>query len=304
MPIRIVLVLSLIALATDARAHDGPVSALQFENPPQLELVEILERWKTGFGGCDRPGRLTFYRVIQDEIFWTAKESQCEFFWDGNGNWQLVVNPFRVNSWGVVLVPRGSFRPHVDARYTRVADDAKMLGQSGNEFIVVDLARDSFEAWPALQRQNFVFNWLGFPHATLLIREMPRQLVGPGWPDTPGDWTDSWEWTVLSQNSTLVMLQAKPRNKAEKRLFSEIRWAIARQFWQTCGMRVFDRNRKTISTWYRTDGDIQRIEEYPGLSPERLEAAGFRNHSIPGKPRKLQSQRPADALVPRNRLVW
>lgn len=303
MPIRIVLLLSLIGLASDVQAHDGPASALQFENPPKLELAEILEQWKAGFTGCDRPGSQMFRRLVHDEVFRTETESHCTLAWDGSGNWQIVLKPVPISFWESALSGLRSAGPHLDTIYRRQLGRLEAWGLRSNELIVANMDADEFESFAIHGPANRDTPEAGWWNWTGLIVEIPRQLLGPGWPGTPGDWVDDWEWQVLAQGGTRIVLRAEPRDGASREHFSEVRWVIERPSWKTWGVRVVDPSGNRITTWYREDDLKPPDATYPLLTRERLDAAGVQTLQSRLEKADAMRPRPADALAPRNTLI-
>jgi hypothetical protein len=115
---------------------------------------------------------------------------------------------------------------------------------------------------------------------------------------------DRWDWIVRSQSDRRIILLATPRIDAERDWVSEVTWIIERPTWKTVSVQVIDPRESRDITWRRADRLVEPGMPRLLLTEERLKAAGFRNHSLPAKEQEAQLQQPADALVPRNRLVW
>lgn len=298
MPIRIVLVLSAMLLACHVRGADSPIAPPRavldlpdVEPTHELSVAEILQRWKAKFTSGRRPGSLAFRRVRRDLVLKTEKASLCRLDWDGCGCWQISSTP----------LPK--------AAAPIPADHSEVWGLSPNSLISVNLDADQFESYalpagaiPRGPDANWWEGFSGFVHQRLV--ETPTQLAGPGWPGVPNGWEERWDWTVLKQDAAQIILRAGPIPSNETAWVSEVRWVIERPAWKTWGLRVVDASGNQVTTWFRADQFAPPGAVFPLLTTERLEAAGLRNLSLPAEKQKIQSQRPADALAPRNRLVW
>lgn len=182
--------------------------------------------------------------------------------------------------------------------------------------MMADLSREEFEILraieePAVVRQRRNENWwsgLLFSNSDAWFRVMfaniPRVLVGPGWTGTPENWEDRWDWIIRSQSDRRIILMATPRIDAERDWVSEVTWIIERPTWKTVSVQVVDPRESRDITWRRLDRLVEPGMPHPLLTVERLEAAGFRNLTLPAKEQEAHLQRPADALAPRNWLVW
>lgn len=307
MPIRFILALSLIALASAVRAHDRPASALQVENLRELELAEILQRWRIGSRLGDRPGSLRFRRFTTDPGLPRRMPSTFRFVWDGRGGVQFEIEPEAASAsdGAVSRTPRGVQQ---DPHEVWVLFERRIM--------TADLSREEFEILPsigepAVVRQSRNENWwsgLFFSNSDAWFRvvfaNIPRILVGPGWTGTPENWVDHWDWIVRSQSERNIRLLATPRIDAERDWVSEVEWFIERPTWMTVRVDVVDPRESRVISWRRVDEPVEPGRPRPLLTEERLEAAGFRNLSLPAEQQEAQLQQPADALVPRNRLVW
>lgn len=63
MRVRSVLTLAMLLASFDVRAKGRPASALHIENPRELELQQILERWRGGARLGERPSVCCFARA-------------------------------------------------------------------------------------------------------------------------------------------------------------------------------------------------------------------------------------------------
>lgn len=307
MPTRIVPSLIVMLLACDVRANDLPASALRVENPWKLELAEILTRWRAGSRTGDRPGSLSFRRFVTDPGLARRMPSTFRFDWDGRGGVQFEIEPEAMSEsdGAVSRAPRAVQQ-----------DPHEVWVLSERRIMMADLRRDEFELLraidePAVVRQRRNENWwngLFFSNSDAWFRvvfaNIPRILVGPGWTGTPANWVEHWDWIVRSQSERRIILLATPRIDAERDWMSEATWIIERPAWKTVSVQVVDPRESRDITWRRADRLVEPGVQRPLLTAERLEAAGFRNLSLPAKEQEAQLERPADALVPRNRLVW
>lgn len=307
MPIRFILALSLIALASTVRADDRPASALHVENHRELELPQILHRWRTGSRLGDRPGSLSFRRFVKDPASPPRMPSTFRFDWDGRGGVQFELEPEAVSE------PDGAVS-RTQREFQQDRHEVSVLSEQ--RILMVDLSRDEFEFLPAEEepavvRQRRHENWWNGLFLTdsdswfhVMFANIPRILVGPGWRGTPENWVDRWDWIIRSQSERKISLLATPRTFADRDWVSEVTWTIERSTWRTMSVQVVDPREARVITWRRADDRLQPGAPQPLLTADRLEAAGFRNLSLSPEERETQSQRPADALVPRNRLVW
>lgn len=301
MPIRIAFVLSAILFSCHVRGADSPIAPPRAVlDPPDVEpthelsVAEILQRWKAKFTSGRRPGSLAFRRVRRDLVLKTEKASLCRLDWDGKGDLQISVIPFPGNA---------GHAPKI------AVDDSAAIARRANQVLDVNLDGDEFRSFPVPQgerpRRRGPIGWNGIDNAIYdSFFDTVVLLTGPGGPGVPDGWEERWDWTVMKQDAAQIILRAGPIPSNETAWVSEVRWVIERPAWKTWGLRVVDASGNQITTWYRADNFMPPGAVFPLLTIERLEAVGFRNLSLPPKEQEAQLQRPADALAPRNKLVW
>lgn len=307
MRLLVALTLGLGFASGGLKAFDKPVQSELAETPKvaappsdTLELPEILRRWKASFVHGRRSGSLAFRRHTA-RVHNFERVALCQFDWDEYGNWQISSKPWPATSGNRALVPGDRLERWID-------DRSEVWCLAKQAVTIVYPEHGTFEAIPGPQTQPGdpvpLPNWKWICESIhRRIAMMPELLIGPGWPGSRGDWESSWDWSILQQNSQKIILRASPQpSRSQYRDLNEVRWIIDRPSWTTSGVRTVERSTIEVVSWYRSE-DFEPAAEVQLLTTDRLEAGGFLNASICSQARGSGLPRPADALIPRNRLL-